>query len=308
MSKFKILKYIGEYFSFERYRKLLRFFNHYVVGLFKRIDEHHIFLSGGGIAFSLILSTIPILLLVFALLGNIIDPTTIDENIRKLINTIIPYPEYANYTTEVILRRIPGVFQYSATAFYLGLAGLFFTSTWLFSSMRTILNKIFGVPKDKSVLVGFLRDFGMVVLIILLVLSSTFIIPTVNLFIHATENIELLQKFQITSFVNTIFSFGSIIVVLLLFFLFYSIIPYAKLNKKVTFIGALWATLLWEVARIGFGYYIQNYLSANKFYGAFLLVLVLLFWLFYSSILFIIGAEIAQLYRERLQEKKKAQH
>lgn len=304
MSKFKVLKIIGEYFSFERYRKFLQFFNHYVVGLFKRIDEHHIFLSGGGIAFSLILSTIPILLLVFALLGNIIDPTTLDENIRKLINTIIPYPEYANYTTEVILRRIPGVFQYSATAFYLGLAGLFFTSTWLFSSMRTILNKIFGIPKDKSVLVGLLRDFGMVVLIIVLVLISTFIIPTVNIFIHATENIAILQKFQITSLVNTIFSFTSIIVVLLLFFLFYSVIPYAKLNKKVTFIGAFWATLLWEVARIGFGYYIQTYLSANKFYGAFLLILVLLFWLFYSSILFIIGAEIAQLYRERLEKKK----
>ena len=77
----------------------------------------------------------------------------------------------------------------------------------------------------------------------------------------------------------------------------------AKLNKKVTFIGAFWATLLWEVARIGFGYYIQTYLSANRFYGAFLLILVLLFWLFYSSILFIIGAEIAQLYRERLVKK-----
>ena len=78
MSKFRILKFIGEYFSFERYRKLLQFFNHYVVGLYKRIDEHHIFLSGGGIAFSLILSTIPILLLVFALLGNIIEPTTLE--------------------------------------------------------------------------------------------------------------------------------------------------------------------------------------------------------------------------------------
>ncbi len=307
MNKIKILKFIDEYISFDRYRKLLQFLNHYVVGLFKRFDEDHIFLTGGGIAFSLILSTIPLLLLVFALLGNIIDPTTLDENIRKLINTIIPYPEYANYTTQVILKRIPGVFQYSASAFYLGLAGLFFTSTWLFSSMRTILNKIFGVPKDKSVLVGFIRDFGMVVLVIFLVFISTFLIPTVNIFIHATESIEILQKFKLTNFVNIIFSFGSVIVVLLLFFLFYSLIPYAKLNKKITFIGAFWATLLWQIARIAFGYYVQNYLSANKFYGAFLLILVLLFWLFYSSILFIIGAEIAELYRERLNKKNEIQ-
>ncbi len=120
MSKFSLLRLIGKYFSFNQYRKVLAFLNHYIVGLFKRIDEHHIFLSGGGIAFSLILSTIPILLLVFALLGNIINPTTIEDNLSKLINTVIPYPEYAKYTTSAIMRRIPGVFQYSAVAFYLG--------------------------------------------------------------------------------------------------------------------------------------------------------------------------------------------
>jgi uncharacterized BrkB/YihY/UPF0761 family membrane protein len=65
----------------------------------------------------------------------------------------------------------------------------------------------------------------------------------------------------------------------------------------------LWATILWEVARLVFGYYVQTFLQSNKFYEAFLLILVLLFWLFYASILFIIGAEIAQLYRERLEKK-----
>jgi membrane protein len=66
-------------------------------------------------------------------------------------------------------------------------------------------------------------------------------------------------------------------------------------------VGALWATVLWELARIVFGYYVQAFLQSNKFYEAFLLIIVLLFWLFYASILFVIGAEIAQLYRERLE-------
>jgi membrane protein len=306
MSKYKIFRHIGKLLSFEQYRKVLAFLNHYVIGLFKRIDKHHIFLSGGGIAFSLILSTIPILLLVFAVLGNIIDQTTIERNLSNLINTIIPYPEYAEFTTSAIMRRIPGVFQYSATAFYLGLAGLFFTSTWLFSSMRTILNSIFGSSEDKGVIIGLIRDFGMVILIIALVLVSTFVLPSMNIFIKATNEIDLLQNFRVDSVFQTIFSFTSIAVVLLLFFLFYSIIPYAKLNKKVTFVGAFWATVLWELARIVFGYYVQAFLQSNKFYEAFLLVIVLLFWLFYASILFIVGAEIAQLYRERLELKNKS--
>lgn len=303
MHKFNMFRIIGKYFSFNQYRKFLSFLNHYFIGLFKRIDEHHIFLSGGGIAFSLILSTIPILLLIFAVLGNIINPVTIEDNLSKLIYTVIPYPEYADFTTSAIMRRIPGVFQYSTTAFYLGLAGLFFTSTWLFSSMRTILNRVFGCSADKGVLIGLVRDFGMVILLISLILVSTFVLPTINIFIKAAENLDVLQNFRVDSVIHTIFSFTSIIVVLLLFFVFYSLIPYAKLERKVTFIGALWATILWEVARFAFGYYIQTFLQSNKFYEAFLLIIVLLFWLFYASILFIIGAEIAQLYRERLEIK-----
>lgn len=303
MSKFNFLKLIGKYFSFNQYRKVLSFLNHYIIGLFRRIDEHHIFLSGGGIAFSLILSTIPLLLLVFAILGNFIDPTTIEKNLSNFIYTIIPYPEYADFTTSAIMRRIPGVFQYSAAAFYLGLAGLFFTSTWLFSSMRTILNRIFGTVKDKGIIIGLIRDFGMVILLLSLVVISTFVLPSINIFIKAAENVEILKNFRVDSVIHTLFSFTSLTVVLLLFFLFYSLIPYAKLNKKVTFIGAFWATILWELARVIFGYYIQTFLQSNKFYEAFLLIIVLLFWLFYASILFIIGAEIAQLYRERLEKR-----
>jgi len=303
MSKFKILKIIGKYFSFDLYRRILDFLNHYVIGLFKRIDDHHIFLTGGGIAFSIILSTIPIMLIIFAVLGNFINPETIKPNVSKLIDTVIPYPEYANYTTSLILRKIPDVFQYTSSAFYLGLAGLFFTSTWLFSSMRTILNKIFITTKVKGVILGLFRDILMVFLIIILVLVATFVLPSINIFLTATENISFLKQFQIGFVVKLIFSLTSFLIFLLLFFLFYTLIPYEKLSKKITFVGALWATILWELARYIFGYYVQTFLSSNKFYEAFLLILVLLFWLFYSSILFIVGAEIAQLYRERHGKK-----
>ncbi|PID62954.1 MAG: hypothetical protein CR986_00565 [Ignavibacteriae bacterium] len=291
--------FINNFFSFNTYRKILSFFSHYIIGLLKRIDQHHIFLTGGGIAFSLLLSTIPILLLVYALLGNIIEVESIEHNLSQLIHTVIPYKEYADFTTSAIVRRMPGVFQYSAVAFYLGLIGLFFTSTWLFSSMRTILNSVFGSSENKGIIIGLIRDFGMVILIILLMLLSTFILPSINILIKASENIEILERFRVDSLIHDLFSFTSILVVLLLFFVFYSLIPYAKLNKKVTFVGALWATILWELARVVFGYYVQTFLQSNKFYEAFILFLVLLFWLFYASILFIVGAEIAQLYRER---------
>ena len=301
MSKFKFLRLIGNYFTFNRYRKILQSLNHYVIGLLKRLDEHHIFLAGAGIAFSLILSTIPILLLLFALLGKFIDPLTIQDNISKIITTMIPYPEYAEFIKIAILKRVPEVYQYSTTAFFLGVIGLFFTSTWIFSSMRTILNEIFGYDKTKGIIFGLLRVFGMVLLVIVMILVSTFVLPSINIFITATENLNFLVNFKVDKIVHAIYSLTSVIVVLFLFFLFYLLIPYSKLNKKAVFIGALWATIFWELARFLFGYYVENFLQTNQFYQAFLLVIVLLFWLFYASILFLVGAEIAQLYIERMK-------
>jgi uncharacterized BrkB/YihY/UPF0761 family membrane protein len=48
-----------------------------------------------------------------------------------------------------------------------------------------------------------------------------------------------------------------------------------------------------------FGFYITHFASIERIYGAYVLVVLLAVWIYYSSIIFILGAEIGQLYRER---------
>lgn len=285
-------------------KRTLNFLSYYFGGLFKRIDEHHIFLSGGGIAFSLLLSLIPFILLVFGILGNIIDPMVIEKQIINAIDTIIPYPEYADYTKKAILTRIPGVIEYKTAAAWVGGFGLFFTSTWLFSSMRTVLNNIFHCSDTKGALHGIIRDFAMVLLFIVLILISTFILPFFNILANITTKNEWLQVFNLEFFLDWIFSLISFYIIFFSFFLFYKLIPYAKLGEAVPLVSAFWAAVLWEIARRVFGYYVSHFLATNKIYGAFILFAVILFWLFYASCLFIIGAEIGQLYRERREKRK----
>ena len=84
-----------------------------------------------------------------------------------------------------------------------------------------------------------------------------------------------------------------------MFYLVYALIPYEKLGGIVPAVGAFWATLFWEISRNIFAYYARNFISTNKLYGAFGLIVVILFWVYFLSMIFLIGAEIAQLYRER---------
>lgn len=305
MSKYKVLRKISQFISVNTFRRILEFLNHYVGGVWKRMDENHLFLAGAGIAYTLVISMIPFVMIIFAVVGNFVSIEQLESSLIQLIDTVIPYPEYADYTKRVILSRIPGVIEYKTFAGYVGTLGLLFTSTWLFSSMRTVLNRIFGVSKDKGAFIGILRDFGMVILLIFFLLLSNIVLPGLNILFDFAENIEFLKSFRISEFLNLVFSFFSFVIIFCLFYLFYYLIPYEKLSKKVPAVAALWATILWEGMRSIFGYYVTNFLSTNKLYGAFLLIAVVAFWIFYSSVLFVLGAEIGQLYRERTEKRKR---
>lgn len=306
MSKAKIIDRIIKIFGKSNFRKFKDFISHYIGGVYHRMDENHLFLAGAGIAYSLLVSIIPLILIIFSVLGNLISFNTIEQQLYRLTDMIIPYPEYADYTKQVILRRLPEFIEYKTLAGYLGGLGLLFTSSWLFSSMRTVLNNIFGVTEKKHFFIAMLRDFGMVLLLIFFILLSTFILPTLNILIDFADKIEVLKIFQISGFEDSLFSVISVFIIFSLFALFYYLIPYEKLGKRIPLVAAFWATFLWEVARSIFGYYVTNFLALNKIYGAFLLMVVVAFWIFYSSVLFVLGAEIGQLYRERKESKEKS--
>jgi membrane protein len=56
--------------------------------------------------------------------------------------------------------------------------------------------------------------------------------------------------------------------------------------------GALVAAGLWVLGSIGFSLYVNNFGSCNKTYGALAVVVVFLLWLFLTSYIVMLGAEI----------------
>ena len=56
--------------------------------------------------------------------------------------------------------------------------------------------------------------------------------------------------------------------------------------------GSIIATLLWLVATLGFGFYVSNFGSYNATYGSLGAVVVLLMWLYLSSYVLLLGAEL----------------
>ena len=142
---------------------------------------------------------IPILLLIISVFGNVVDIASIEQQVTTFIDAVIPHKASAAYMKNFIMSRIPEVIQFKTIAGYLGALGLFFTATWLFSSLRTVLNRVFGVTDHKSAWIGLLRDFGMVLLLILFILLSTLVLPTINILVEYADKLEILRVFRLST-------------------------------------------------------------------------------------------------------------
>lgn len=281
------------------YKKFKIFFFHYFGGLYYRLDNHHVFLYAGGLSFSLFVCIIPFVLIIFAVLGSILDSNHMQGQVNTLIETIIPYSQYSDFVKEIIFSRISEVVEYKNIAGIIGGIGLLFAASGLFSSMRTILNRVYGIEIELNVIIAKLRDFALVLMVILIFFLTTIFIPIIDVLRKVAVDWEFLSIFRGEIFGHLLFSIISIVVIFALFVVLYFTVPQRKLGKRTILISALWAAILWEVAKQIFGYYIYNFSSFGKIYGTYALVVVVAFWIYYSAIVFIVGAEIGRLYHER---------
>lgn len=279
--------------------KVKEFLKHYGLGLYNRIDQHHILLLAGGLAFSMFICIIPFVLILFWALGIWLDSSTVELQISTLIDAVIPYQTYADFVKEKIYMIIGDVIKYKNIAGIIGGIGLLFAASGLFSSMRTILNTVFSVDKEQSFLIEKLKDFGLILMVILLFFAATIILPIIDVFRNSAKDLEFMEFFRVGIFEQTFFMIISIIVIFVLFSILYFSVPTKRLNKKSIFVSALWAAVLWEVAKQGFGYYIYNFATYGKIYGAYAVLVVVAFWIYYSAVVFIVGGEIGRLFYER---------
>jgi membrane protein len=267
------------------------------------MDQHHLFLFSGGLAFSLFTCIIPLILIVFWILGNFLSSEEMELQIINFINTVIPYSEYADFVKQIIFSRVEEVIELKNVAGILGFVGLFFAASGFFSSMRTVLNKINGTDIEVNIFLGKLRDFLLILVAILLFFFSILALPLLELFKSIADSTPYLQFFAHPIFQQLFTILASLFIMLVLMYLFYSFIPTSKIKHRSALVGALWASIFWVGMKTLFGYYLANFQTWGKIYGTYALVIVIAFWIYYTAAVFIIGAEIGKLFDERSKEK-----
>ncbi|MGB5289602.1 MAG: YihY/virulence factor BrkB family protein, partial [Ignavibacteriaceae bacterium] len=254
------------------------FVKHYFGGLYDRTDRHHLFLLSGGLAFSLFVCIIPMTLIIFWLLGKFLNSAEVELQIVTLINTVIPYDTYAQFVKDIIFDRVKEVVEYRNIAGWVGIIGLFFAASGFASSLRTILNKINGTDIDINIFLGKLRDFLVIIIIVLVFLALILTLPILDFLISFAQMTPYLQVFNQPIFHRVFTASFSFFVMFLIFAVIYKFMPTEKIRKRSVALGASWAAIFWVGAKILFGIYLSNFTTFSRIYGAYALGIVVAFW------------------------------
>ena len=299
----------------------------YLSGLATRMSENHLFLFAGGLAFATLLSLVPLVFLVFFVLGAVLDTASLAWLLKRTVEVFIPYEAEAAFLKEALASRIPDVVEFRRTYGLSGLSILMLGVSGLFTSMRTILETVFRASARRpGVLARGLRQWPAAVnrlrelsaserqmsllraalpaaagklkdLALVLAVLCTFLFLVLSLPILAAGPEHPFTP--IHSHLTHFYDLASAALILGVFLGLYWLVPSRRPRMKALATGAFWAALAWKLAEWLFGWYLGHFASIWDLYGAYVLSVVLALWLYFSAILFIAGAEIAQLCHER---------
>ena len=254
---------------------------------FTGIQRGGIVTRAQALAFSFFLAIFPATIFLFSLIPYIPIPN-FQEQLLDLIQGILPTNEFrgARNTIDDII-KIPrgGLLSIGF------IAALYFTTNAFMTMMRGF-NSSYHVIENRSPL-----KQRMVAVILTFILSTLVLISTLLIIFS-----EFATKYLVTHSILktktqiTLLLLGKWSVVLALFFIGISFLYYyaPSQKKRWRFIsaGSTLATLFTVIMSVGFAYFVNHFGNYNKIYGSIGTLIVIMLWIYFNSLILILGFEL----------------
>ncbi len=264
--------------------------------VWKQAAADNVFFLAGGLAFSILLALVPFALLLIAGLSFFLgsETTQAADTVMALVARLLP--DDAPSASDLLRGIVGDVLLTRGTVTIYAAVGFAWFSTRLFGSLRSVLAIIFD-GDDHGIISGKLFDFFAT--IVATVVVVVYVVLAAYLDLATTRGVALLERFGIQeAAIGTVaYILGralGVTVVFALFFALYRGLPRSRPDVPTTLIGATTAALLFEVARHLFGLFIVRWDPGSLYTGSIAVVVAVVFWTYYSALIFILGGEVAQ--------------
>lgn len=236
-----------------------------------------------SISYFLIVSIVPLSLLMVALFGYVLGESQelYQYALAKLISA---FPSVTRSVTAELKSLI--IFRGISSFTFLVYC---FLSLQLFYSMEHAMNVIFEVPKKRHIFVSILWSILTVTLVMLFLMLAFFLSSFAGVFREHPMNVfGIAVGLKVAILLKYIIPY---LLVLSVFTTIFIIVPKARVRTIHAFYGALLVTVLWDLGKNFFTWYVKNVADLGMIYGSLTTFIFALLWVYYSSCIVLLGGE-----------------
>jgi membrane protein len=251
-----------------------------------------------AIAYYTVFSLPPLLVVVVAVAGAIFGAQAVEQAIVGQVESAIG-PGAADEVGTMIEQR-QGSLAGGLGAQLAGIAALLFGATGAFAQLQKALNRAWEVEETSGggvvgVVLKRMLSFGMILAIAFLLLVSLAVSAAISAVGSAAAEAVGGMPPVLMQALNLAVSVG---VITLLFALMFKVLPDAEVAWRDVWVGALVTALLFTVGKTLIGLYLGTANPGSAFGAAGSLALILV-WVYYSSLIVLVGAEFTQVWARR---------
>lgn len=251
--------------------------------VWNKANEHQLSLVAAGVAFYAMLAVFPAIVAIVTIYAMVADPMSVRDQLEPLTSAL---PQDA---ANLLVNQLTQASKSSDGNLTIGLIVSLLFMLWSVSggveALITGLNVAYGVREGR----GFLRLRGLA--LVLTFGAIVAVIIALGLIAGFPIIVDFLG-FEANIFINVVRWAFLVVFIAVSITVLYRWGPDRAVRWEWFNWGSAFAVLGWIVGSAGFAIYVGNFSSYNETYGALAAVIVLMLWLFLSSYVVLLGAEI----------------
>lgn len=260
-------------------KKFKKFFKQ----LFNIIKKPEMKVLPGQLAFFLVLSIIPTIVLIGFICSTFRVPFT---NIINVINEVLP-----EGVGSILISFINGE-GLNLTLGISVIVGFTLASNGPHSIIVTA-NTLYGIDHS-SYIKRHIKAIILTIVLLFLVIFTLVVLAFGNDILHFILSLKIFSKISSTIYkIFILFKWPiGLFIVFFIIKLIYSIAPDSYIPSKYNTRGSIFTTVIWSIVTLGYSFYVVNFNKYNIIYGSLTNVILLMLWIYILSYILVIGMAI----------------
>ena len=258
----------------------------------KRCREDNITISAGHLAYVTLLSLVPFIMVTFTIMSAFPAFASVRSKLEHFVfNNFVPT------ASDVVHKYMTDFVGNASQMSAIGILSLLVVALMLISNVDKTLNRIWRTQSDRPIVYTF-AIYWMVITLGPMLIGSSVVVSS-----YLTGLAAFTEEYTpgLGTFLLSLVPSGA---AMLAFTILYMVVPNRRVFARHALVGAIVATIAFEITKSGFALYVTNFPSYELIYGALAVVPILFLWVYLSWIIVLFGAEFTCSLGEAFENRK----